>query len=136
MNRQFEHVSARYGAPMGRPTAPDLDTTRGTVRLFAVRLDSDGYDDGGAYWGLRRYGERLWCAMDRDGDMQFTDATTREQACFILGIPWTALNRPLDRPGEYFFALIDGRAPMPSGKDRRDAFAWAHDSGCAVGGKA
>lgn len=133
MSRQFEHVSARYGAPMGRPTAPDLDTSRRSVRLFAVRLDSGGYDDGGAYWGFRKPGKRLWCAIDRDGDMQFTDAATREQACFILDIPFTALKSPLNRPGEYVFALIEGRAPMPAGKDRADVFAWAHASGCAVG---
>lgn len=133
MTRQFPDVSGRYGAPMGRHTAPDLDISPRSVRLFAVRLDSGGYDDGGAYWGLRPPGTRLWCAIDKDGDMQFTDAATREQACFILGIPWTALRSPLNRPGEYFFALIDGRAPMPEGKNRDDAFHWAHISGAAVG---
>lgn len=134
MARQFPNVSGRNGAPMGRHTVGDLDKTRRSVRLFAVNLDSGGYDDGGAYWGWRQPGERLWCAIDRDGDMQFTDAATREQACFLLDIPFTALKSPLNRPGEYVGALIDGRAPMPKGKDRADVFAWAHDSGCAVGG--
>lgn len=130
---QFPHVSARYGAPMGRHSVGDLDQSRASVRLFRVNLDSGGYDDGGAYWGLRPHGLSLWCAIDRDGDMQFTEASTREQACFMLEIDWRALRMPLNRPGEYFFALIDGRAPMPPGKDRDDAFAWAHMSGCAVG---
>lgn len=130
MGKQFADVSARYGAPMGRASAPDLDATPRTVRLFRVNLDSGGYDDGGAYWGI---GDPLWCAMDRNGDMQFTRATTRLQACFMLGLDWRALRVPLDRPGEYAFALLDGRAPMPAGKDRDDVFDWMHVSGCAVG---
>lgn len=133
MGKQFKDVSARYGAPMGRASAPDLDTTPRTVRLFRVSLDAGGYDDGGAYWGHGGTGRALWCAMDRDGDMQFTRASTRLQACFMLGMDWRALRIPLDRPGEYAFALLDGRAPMPAGKDRDDVFNWMHTSGCAVG---
>lgn len=130
MGKQFPDVSCRYGAPMGRHSAPDLDATPRTVRLFRVRLDAGGYDDGGAYWGL---GGALWCAIDKDGDMQFIRASTRLQACFLLGLDWRALRIPLDRPGEYAFALLDGRAPMPAGKDRDDVFNWMHVSGCAVG---
>lgn len=130
MGKQFANVSGFYGAPMGRHSAPDLDTTPHTVRLFRVNLDSGGYDDGGAYWG---HGGALWCAIDRDGDMQFARAATRSQACFMLGLDWRALRIPLDRPGEYAFALLDGRAPMPAGKYRNDVFNWMHVSGCAVG---
>lgn len=130
MARQFNSVSCAYGAPMGRRSAPDLDTTRGTVRLFKVNLDSGGYDDGGAYWGIAG---SLWCARDHNGDMQFTRASTRLQACFMLGIDWRALRIPLDRPGEYAFALLDGRAPIPAGRDRDGVFDWMHASGCAVG---
>lgn len=86
-------VSTRYGAPMGRHSVPDLDTTRGTVRLFHVPLDSGGYDSGGAYWG---HGSRLYCAVDRDGDMQFTRAYGRRNAALQLGIPASALRRPFD----------------------------------------
>jgi hypothetical protein len=96
MGKQFANVSARYGAPMGRRSVPDLDTTRGTVRLFSVKLDSGGYDDGGAYWGTNRPGERLYCAIDHAGDMQFIRSTSREMACYLLDIPAPALARGFD----------------------------------------
>lgn len=86
-------VSTRYGAPMGRHSVPDLDTTRGSVRLFHAPLDSGGYDSGGAYWG---HGGRLYCAVDREGDMQFTRANDRRHAALLLDIPAPALIRPFD----------------------------------------
>ena len=131
--KQFADVNSRYGSPMGRRSAPDLDTTRSTVRLFKVRLDSGGYDDGGAYWGVRRHGTNLWCARDADGAQRFADAVTREQAALILAIPATALRVPLDRWPDYAFALLDGRAPMPAGVDRDDVIAWMQESGAAMG---
>lgn len=93
MGKQFEDVSCTYGAPMGRRTAPDLDTTRGTVHLFKVKLDSGGYDDGGAYWGV---GAPLYCARDRDGDIQMIRAPSREEAAFLLNIPAPSLRSPFD----------------------------------------
>lgn len=48
-------VDCRYGAPMGRP-AKHWDLPEGThikLHLVKMRLDSGGYDSGGAYWGLR-----------------------------------------------------------------------------------
>lgn len=122
MGKQFSNVSGRYGAPMGRYSAPDLDTTRGTVRLFKVRLDSGGYDDGGAYWGL---GERLWCAIDRDGNMQFTRAPTREHAAMLLKIPAPALIRPFDWRA-HIAAILDGRRPAPPGMDEAGIQAYGH----------
>lgn len=57
MGKQFPDVSCKYGAPMGRTeTLPypfpgdGAETVR--FRLWRVRLDSGGYDDGGAYWGI------------------------------------------------------------------------------------
>lgn len=93
MGKQFGNVSDRYGAPMGRHSAPDLDTTRGTVRLFKVKLDSGGYDDGGAYWG---HGGPLYCARDRHGDIQTVRADSREHAAFLLNIPAPSLRVPFD----------------------------------------
>lgn len=78
---------------MGRRSAPDLDTARGSIRLFHVLLDSGGYDSGGAYWG---HGGRLYCAVDRDGGMQFTRADDRRHAALLLNIPAPALRRPFD----------------------------------------
>lgn len=131
--KQFSDVSSARGAPMGRRNAADLDTGPRRVRLFAVRLDSGGYDDGGAYWGIRRPGLRLWCARDADGAQRFADAASREAAALILGIPATALRVPLDRWHDYAFALLDGRAPMPAGVDRADVIAWMQESGAAMG---
>ena len=51
MSKQFPEVSSKYGAPLGRLTSLLGATPKG-IRLFKVRLDSGGYDDGGAYWGL------------------------------------------------------------------------------------
>ena len=50
-------VSSRYGAPMGRPSAHPGDDPHCHMRVRRVRLDSGGYDEGGAYWG---YGTPLW----------------------------------------------------------------------------
>lgn len=51
-------VSCRYGAPMGRPSDEDFDGLF-PVHIRRVKLDSGGYDRGGAYWGL---GEPLYVA--------------------------------------------------------------------------
>jgi hypothetical protein len=82
MPRQFTNVSSIYGAPMGRSTSP-LDCAPRSVRLFRVRLDSGGYDDGGAYWGL---GAPLWCAVCDAGGRRFTRAKSRADAACILEI--------------------------------------------------
>lgn len=82
MGRQFSKVSGAYGAPMGRRSSP-LALAPRSIRLFKVRINSGGYDDGGAYWGI---GKPLWCARDVEGDCQFTRAATRKEAAEILGI--------------------------------------------------
>lgn len=70
---QFSQVNSSRGAPMGRSGNGYIETTLPrTVRLFRVRLNSGGYDDGGAYWGI---GESLWCAIDIDESRQFIRAT-------------------------------------------------------------
>jgi hypothetical protein len=71
-------VSSRYGAPMGRRsgTMVNLDTAE-RLQLQRVRLNSGGYDAGGAYWGL---GQALWVAMDHTGETVFFRARDREAA--------------------------------------------------------
>lgn len=133
MAKQFEKLDCRYGAPMGRRFVGDLDQSSGTVRLFKVRLDSGGYDDGGAYWGLRSSGVSLWCAQDKDGDRMFTDAASRRAAALKLGIGDRALRRRLPNAADYGFAVLDGRAPMPHGVDRDDVVEWLKLSGVAMG---
>ncbi len=71
-------VSSTYGAPMGRYTGPDyLCAEAGKVQLRRIRLDSGGYDPGGAYWG---HGKPLYWACDGDGNKRFFRAASREAA--------------------------------------------------------
>jgi|SRR5436190_20049161 len=75
-------VSARYGAPMGRMsrTQGDPATDSKPLSLRRIRLDSGGYDPGGAYWGL---GAPLYwagnCGDGLDVDM-FLRARNRDDA--------------------------------------------------------
>jgi hypothetical protein len=75
-------VSCQYGAPLGRYTGPDfLDVDAGKIYLRRVRLDSGGYDSGGAYWGL---GAPLWEAMDQDGNGRIFRARDRATAKVLI----------------------------------------------------
>lgn len=132
MAKQFNDVSARYGAPMGRREDGYLETDLPRfVRLFRVRLDSGGYDDGGAYWG---HGAPLWCAEDEDGNRKFIRASSRERAALMLGIPSRALKRALPGAGvPYGLALLDGRAPMPEKVTRAEVINWLERSGAKFG---
>lgn len=79
-------VNARYGAPMGRYTGPGyLETCAGPLYLRRVRINSGGYDSGGAYWGL---GPPLWCVEDQDGNSQFFRAASRETAKTKIAADW------------------------------------------------
>ena len=90
--RKLAQVSARYGAPMGRPSYdhrerfvfPHEDGSAATftacpkLHLQRVRINAGGYDEGGAYWGT---GEPLYWAWDDDGEVQmFVRAADREEA--------------------------------------------------------
>jgi hypothetical protein len=64
-------VSCRYGAPLGRSS----DHLAGLIvepadtpfTLRRVRLNSGGYDDGGAYWGIGA--PLFWWAIEiREGE--------------------------------------------------------------------
>lgn len=135
MSKQFNDVSATYGAPMGRTQSSILDVLEPkNIRLFRVNLDSGGYDDGGAYWGIGPYGQILFCAIDAIGNRRFTRAASREQAALILGIPNNALKRRLYKNGlDYGLAVIDGRAPMPEGLYRQDVIKWLKACGAKMG---
>jgi len=78
MTKQMSDVNCSRGAPMGRRHSPHISTP---CRLFQVRLDAGGYDDGGAYWGV---GEPLWCARDDEGNEQFVRAPDRSTAAHHL----------------------------------------------------
>ena len=59
---------------MGRMSVMTNPTA--TCRLFKVRLDSGGYDPGGAYWGGP---DDLYC-IRADGVLNFCRAVDREAA--------------------------------------------------------
>jgi hypothetical protein len=94
MGRQFTDVPCRFGAPMGRSSfnnAPVQEGAPRRVHVFRVRFVSYDYDDGGAYWGG---GSALYCARDKDGDVQlFTRSKTRNAA-----ITWLREQHPNLRP--------------------------------------
>ena len=56
--KQLSKVNCTYGAPMGRSETHCADSEIPfKFNLQRVRLDSGGYDSGGAYWG---YGQALY----------------------------------------------------------------------------
>jgi hypothetical protein len=73
-NFKLEKVDCKYGAPMGRgdvnadpdrrgeAAEDDSHGKPGRWRLRHVGIDAQGYDNGGAYWGQRARGERLYMA--------------------------------------------------------------------------
>ena len=77
MSRQFESVSSRFGAPMGRS---EIHTDfMAKARCFRVRMVDHDYDDGGAYWG--GYPSKpLFCATNGNGLMMFERAGSRVMA--------------------------------------------------------
>lgn len=89
--RQFKLCCSPRGAPMGRASFGTPENAGSKIRLF--RLDmSEGYDDGGAYWGTPN---DVFCARDTTGDYrQFVRANSREDAREMLGIPMEKLARP------------------------------------------
>lgn len=74
-------LSGAYGAPMGRPGGNlDPESPRKHYRARLVQLDSGGYDKGGAYWGHRMGGNRLYWVQDGCGNVAFVDAKNSRDA--------------------------------------------------------
>ena len=96
---QFKKVDAKFGAPAGRKEFGELSEIRlRSLYVFIVRLDSHGYDDGGAYWGR---GIRLYCVRDsRNEFCRFVRANSRDEAIKILGISVEFLKRTVRGRGE------------------------------------
>lgn len=78
---------------------PDADLDKRTVRLFRVNLDSGGYDDGGAYWGI---GAPLYCATNGADYIEFTRADNRFHAMALLNLPPSTLKIGAAIPGCYY----------------------------------
>lgn len=60
----IESVSCKYGAPMGRAGNLCDSETSERFHVRKLRLDSGGYDQGGAYWG---HGASLYHATSESG---------------------------------------------------------------------
>ena len=129
---QFEQVNSRYGAPMGRRANEYLETRiERHVRLFRVRIDSQGYDDGGAYWGI---GEPLFCAIDDDGNRQFVRAASRFLAAVKLDIPMPALKSGIPGWANTYRHYADNPGMLKvHGVTENDFFEWAKWPGVAMG---
>lgn len=56
-------VSGKYGAPMGRTDHIGGPDYTGRLNVRPVPLNQ-GYDGGGAYWGVNTGGEYLFCAFN------------------------------------------------------------------------
>lgn len=67
----------QYGASMGRRNVTTDRDAAMTFRLYRMRLDKGGYDNGGAYWGIGP--DSLWHAYT-ETDEVFVRAKTREDA--------------------------------------------------------
>lgn len=76
LESRLDSVVSPYGAPMGRAGGASR-VPEGPVTVFRANLDSGGYDDGGAYWGLPN---DLFCATDGDQFREFLRATSKEDA--------------------------------------------------------
>lgn len=116
--RQFSEVDCKYGAPMGRSSYGSIpECFPRSVRLFRVNLDSQGYDDGGAYWGI---GQPLWCAIgEHDTWCQsraFTRAGSREESIAELKIECGLLKHG---PNNYRLNTLLGAAAL--GNDNAQA---------------
>lgn len=89
---KLSDVSSKYGAPMGRADQPNeysgyraIPNMAHKFTLQKVRIDSGGYDSGGAYWGRRMSGWSLYWAMNENETIErFFDAKSREHAREII----------------------------------------------------
>lgn len=57
-------VDGRYGAPMGRWETRGSKPVDEKIRDVQIPVDKQGYDPGGAYWGI---GAKLRCEFTSDG---------------------------------------------------------------------
>ena len=97
-------VNCSHGAPMGRPSDNPANLDGVSVTLSSVQL-TDGYDDGGAYWGC---GEPLFCAIGENDDeaiIHYFRAGNRQHAIEKL----TKLGATVipESPDDYLETMVD-----------------------------
>lgn len=91
-SRKYPTIDKGYsirGADMGRADWNGEPQNK-SVRVFHLPIDGEGYDIGGAYWGL---GEPLYCATDGLEFRRFVRARSRAEAIAALNLPEGALKR-------------------------------------------
>lgn len=68
----LEKVNTKYGAPMGRNEFNEKPgiSTLGSIQQLAM---TDGYDSGGAYWGMPN---NVYCAQ-----YNYVDKNTNQEYC-------------------------------------------------------
>ena len=73
------------GSSMGRGSDwPERDAEPRRVKVWKIRINSQGYDDGGAYWGI---GSPLYCCEFEDDEFvrtQYVRARHRDAAKEIV----------------------------------------------------
>lgn len=122
------NVSAKYGAPMGRAGSHGYDG--GAVSLSNVIVDSQGYDEGGAYWGT---GKPLFVADSDCGASVFFRAATwcdaEREAMAELGCDHASIKRDVVSWTMYWHAFdcpdCDELQSAPS--------EWADSATCDCG---
>ncbi len=76
----FPDVSSRYGSPMGR-RGDNPANLQGIKRLCARHQGGgDGYDKGGAYWGLPSNVWAVWARFDGQVVVAYVRANSRISA--------------------------------------------------------
>lgn len=87
----LEKVDCSRGCPNGRTALGSAPT--GRVRLFKMRINKDGADQGGAYWGINLGAGDMYCATDYTAYQAYTRAHSRVEAAANLGLGLTHLSR-------------------------------------------
>jgi len=81
----FAKVAGAYGAPMGRSSRGVVDGKRAIVAH--PQGGGDGYDKGGAYWGLPSNVWAVWSHGQGPTTVQYVRASNREQAVYAARTP-------------------------------------------------
>jgi hypothetical protein len=79
--QELSHAADRFGAQMVRPSIIPGTAPAEKVTLRKIAISRSGYDRGGAYWGLRPPGMRLYRCSTPDQQLDvFVDAAGRPDA--------------------------------------------------------
>lgn len=80
MKFNLSKVSCKYGSPLGRHSDNPANFEGLKVHLEKVRIDSGGYDSGGAYWGTGLPLYVAWSEDESGVSRMFIRASNRNDA--------------------------------------------------------